>query len=520
MQVGMAYRDRLRSADMRFLLGLMDELESERAGLCVEQAEEAARCFALDLYARARASDKPEIEHPHPSMRWVVVEAPMVAQAFHASAVIMDSLKQFGPLSPRLENTQAHAHRRSQQLSAQLAKALSSHPIVPPEWRPFPYGLLQAAMLPPSGAAPAPAAPSPSPAPAISFPSVPSGYLPKRQTTNPAGGPPPTPPPPPPPAAAAPSAAPDARGPPSSRPAAPGTRTPSNSTPPPPPPPPPSAAGGGEGHRYTAGEEVWYRDGSGQWLPSRIEAVHYDDPSAPYFAIALAGGSLRDTEASRLLPRMTPPPNPTPPLNPAPHPTNAPLRPSSVSHAPSYSQPAHSAHPSHTSHSSQPSHFSQPSHPQSHPSQLQPPTDPHFPPAESRGMQNPYAPPASVANSTTGVGGGSSLLSSLRIHRPTGAPLQPSTQASVPPQLPPPPSPYNETQYKYYQGQQPPPDPHEMHFNPHPQGQHSHSVSQPYQHAEMPQPQAYMLAPAAASHDPQLAAAAMASMHLNEPRRS
>ena len=145
MQVGMTLRDNLRHVEMEFLLSLMDDLERERSRHNnIVEAQNAVMHVAMDLYSRAKASDRPDIDHPHPSMKWTVVDAPKVAQAFHASAVLFDSLKHFGELSLQTHQAQAYAHRRSQQLSAQLARALGSQPVVALEWQPFPSSALEA----------------------------------------------------------------------------------------------------------------------------------------------------------------------------------------------------------------------------------------------------------------------------------------------------------------------------------------------------------------------------------------
>ena len=156
MKIGLALRPRLKPSDSQFLLVLMDELESERLSLPTKSAAEeqaALRAFAVGLYNRAKANDKPEVMHPHPSMKWTVVEAPRVAACFHAAAVAMDALKQYERLPGDLQACQDAAHRRSLLLSQQLAKALQAAPCVPQDWRPLPYAMLQ----PP--ATPAPAAP-------------------------------------------------------------------------------------------------------------------------------------------------------------------------------------------------------------------------------------------------------------------------------------------------------------------------------------------------------------------------
>ena len=191
MQIGMALRPRMKATDVPYLVTLMDELEAERQQLCADDAAEgqrALRAFALDLYSRATAADKPEVEHPHPSQKWTVVEAPRVAKAFHASAVLLDAMRQFSAdLPPDLLQAQTAAHRRSQQLSQQLSRALSCPPCVPAEWRPLP-----AAMLAPPDAPPAPAPGAPVVAAASracpSMPSAPTGALGKRGVAPAASG--------------------------------------------------------------------------------------------------------------------------------------------------------------------------------------------------------------------------------------------------------------------------------------------------------------------------------------------
>ena len=180
MQIGMSLRDRLKATDMQFLIVLMDELERERQALSIsstgEEQERSVKTLALDLYARAKGNDKPDISHPHPSNKWTIMEAPRVAQAFHASAVLFDALRQFdGALTPQLEETQLTAHRRSQQLAGQLSRALSSPPCVPPEWRPFPSDrLAKAKPAEPKPASPSVATPSTGPT-EVTAPPRPSG---------------------------------------------------------------------------------------------------------------------------------------------------------------------------------------------------------------------------------------------------------------------------------------------------------------------------------------------------------
>ena len=53
-----------------------------------------------------------------------------------------------------------------------------------------------------------------------------------------------------------------------------------------------------------SGADVWYL-GRGGWVAAAVHAVHHDDPTAPYYAIKLADGSVRDTERERLAPRTS-----------------------------------------------------------------------------------------------------------------------------------------------------------------------------------------------------------------------
>ena len=131
MNVSMQLRSRMRSADLPYLLRLMDDLERERKVLAAQLAaadgggRAALRRMAIDLYERAKGSDRPDISNPHPSMKWTVVEAPKVAQCFHASAVLFDALRQFPELRQlpqELLACQQAAHARSQQLSHQLSR--------------------------------------------------------------------------------------------------------------------------------------------------------------------------------------------------------------------------------------------------------------------------------------------------------------------------------------------------------------------------------------------------------------
>ena len=327
-QVGMSLRERCKATDMQFLEVFMDELERERTMHKVsptgEEQEAATKALALDLYGRAKSSDRPDLTHPQPSNKWTVVDAPRVAQAYHASAVLFDTLRQFEDgLPPQLEEMQLAAHRRSQQLAQQLVRALSSSPCVPPEWRPFPTSKLlkpkpaadpAAAAAPAAAPAPAPSAlpssPGSSPA-AADRPSTRSGLplLPSVPTSPRRPGQPAQPPAPPPsqPADRPPPAL--ANGAPAAPPAAPpmggAATTAANQSHPPLATPPaymPSAATPGNGaaagavsaaaptggsFTYSKGHDVWYRDEFGRWQASRIDAVHYD-ASPPYYTCARA----------------------------------------------------------------------------------------------------------------------------------------------------------------------------------------------------------------------------------------
>ena len=99
---------------------------------------EAFKSFALDLYERARGADDPKA-FPSASTSWGVVEAPKIARGLHASAVILDGIKQFnnGTLPDDLLPFQTAAHKRSQQLGQQIqnAQKLLDSP-VPALWAP------------------------------------------------------------------------------------------------------------------------------------------------------------------------------------------------------------------------------------------------------------------------------------------------------------------------------------------------------------------------------------------------
>ena len=177
MQLGMTFSQHCSPLDMAFLMALMDELESEKNDLgdpTVEAQVKATTDLAKDLYGRAKASDKPEKEHMSASDKWVIMEAARVAQAFHASAVLLDALRQFDQdLPPALASIQKHAHSRSHLLGARLATSLSMAPPIPIEWRPTLPSALPAKPKPERAPEPAPEpAPelAPEPAPAAAPP--------------------------------------------------------------------------------------------------------------------------------------------------------------------------------------------------------------------------------------------------------------------------------------------------------------------------------------------------------------
>ena len=294
LQIGMCLRDRLKPSDLQFLMDLMDELEREKAALKIsptgEEQEKATKNLAFDLYANAQAADKPDTV-PTASMKWSVMEAPRVAQAYHASAVLIDCLRQFDTtLPPKLESMQVSAQKRSQLLSAQLARAMSTPPPVPPEWRPFPPALL--ATTKPGAAKPKPEKPKeakegeekqePKPQP-VDLPSAPTAprkpHSPPKPNSPPSAKPPSSESPPKPPTTTT-------------------ATTPTTTTTKPDATDPPPTT-------YTVGQDCWYRDEYGRWQPSRINSAHFDDPAAPYYSIIhpLYAGTTRETEPSRLAPR-------------------------------------------------------------------------------------------------------------------------------------------------------------------------------------------------------------------------
>lgn len=271
---------------MAFVSCLMEELEQERAVLQASSHQDidnpyaAIREFALNLYSRARGSDKPEVSHPHPSMKWTIVDAPKVAQAFHACAVIIDSLRQFTPLAKDLAQVQQHAHARSQQLSSQLARALNCPPCVPVEWRPIPEALLSPPK--PVSASASEQRPAASTRPsAASLPSVPKGNCTRGNSPS---------------ANALPGGVPASTVPVDSHP-------PTSSVPNPQDKPTPPLA---------KGDDVWYFEQNTGWHQSKILAVHHYD-AVPFYTILypLSSGNERETELSRLRPRQPGQPPPT-----------------------------------------------------------------------------------------------------------------------------------------------------------------------------------------------------------------
>lgn len=286
MNIAMSLRSRLKPPDIAFVSAFMDELEQERSNLeakrvaGMDNPHAAIQSFALDLYNRARSADKPEVNHPHPSQKWTVVDAPKVAQAFHASAVLLDCLRQFTPLTKDTADVQKLAHSRSQQLSGQLARALNCPPCVPVEWCPLPEALL----TPPASSIPTATNPAARPRPLPSLPSVPNGGASVHTpldggrssvfgNVGPAG------------LGAGAGTAPQA-------------------------PVAPAA--------FAKGDEAWYFERSSGWHPTVIAAVH-SHGGAPYYTILhpLALGKERETELDRLRPRQ---PRQLPPAIPAPDP--------------------------------------------------------------------------------------------------------------------------------------------------------------------------------------------------------
>ena len=126
--------------------------------------------LGLDLYDRARAADRPAT-WPSTALAWSFDDAPRVAKCLHASAVVLDALKQFAPLPADLAPFQTAAHRRAQQLATQLQQSFRNAPVIPLGWRPADMD----ADVPVFVAAPAPRAAPAAPPAASLFPSVPKG---------------------------------------------------------------------------------------------------------------------------------------------------------------------------------------------------------------------------------------------------------------------------------------------------------------------------------------------------------
>ena len=419
LQIGMCLRDRLKPSDLQFLMDLMDELEREKAALKIsptgEEQEKATKNLAFDLYARAQAADKPDTV-PTASMKWSVMEAPRVAQAYHASAVLIDCLRQFDTtLPPKLESMQVSAQKRSQLLSAQLARAMSTPPPVPPEWRPFPPALL--ATTKPGAAKPKPEKPKeakegeekqePKPQP-VDLPSAPTAprkpHSPPKPNSPPSAKPPSSESPPKPPTTTT------------------ATTTTTTTTKPDATDPPPTT--------YTVGQDCWYRDEYGRWQPSRINSAHFDDPAAPYYSIIhpLYAGTTRETEPSRLAPRYpgVQPPNtvlqPPPPQQPNTTTDNK-AAPAEASNAPS-SATTPAAAATATATAAKPA-----SPPRSlFPTAYKPPPAPAPAPAPA-----PPPPPQQQPSPAGGGGGGAGLAASLTA--PYVPPSQPNAilAGGVPP---------------------------------------------------------------------------------------
>ena len=128
------------AAAKTFLLDLLDAIEAERGvARPAPTDDQAIRRFALDLFHRARNSDKPDVL-PSPHADWALLEAPRVAQCYHASAVVFDAARQYAPLPDEEARLQRYAFLRSSQLSNQLSGALGMAPCVPPAWRPLAEG--------------------------------------------------------------------------------------------------------------------------------------------------------------------------------------------------------------------------------------------------------------------------------------------------------------------------------------------------------------------------------------------
>ena len=143
MTVGLKSNLATSSAAKQYLGVVMDTLEEERKLLPPNLEHLAAiSSLANDLSQRAKAADQPDAT-PNATQRWTIVEAPRVAQALHASAVLFDACRLFAPLDAAAVKAQEYAHVRSQLLARQLARALSQvAPCVPLDWAPARAGVM------------------------------------------------------------------------------------------------------------------------------------------------------------------------------------------------------------------------------------------------------------------------------------------------------------------------------------------------------------------------------------------
>ena len=134
-----------------FLVILMDTLEEERNILAptAESSLAALRALATDLIDRARHSDGDGGN----SIR--------VARAFHAAAVVLDAMRQYGPLDDSLGEAQRYAVARSRQIAKALDDPL---PCIPLDWKPCDEKRLRTRLPTQSTAAAAEKQPEPSPA--------------------------------------------------------------------------------------------------------------------------------------------------------------------------------------------------------------------------------------------------------------------------------------------------------------------------------------------------------------------
>lgn len=120
-----------------FLKGLLEQLEVEKAGVSQQDEDSVAAMskLAIDLHGRAVNADQPD-NLPSPALKWSITEAPRVAKCFHACAVVLDALRQLGPLTPVLARMQLKSHARARQLAAQISRAFRSDWCIPQDWQP------------------------------------------------------------------------------------------------------------------------------------------------------------------------------------------------------------------------------------------------------------------------------------------------------------------------------------------------------------------------------------------------